>query len=71
MANYIESKKHKNLSFCFRNHQVELKSNFKVKDDDDVPASQIILCLDTISKKTKSDVANVKKQHGFWRKIYL
>ena len=33
-----------------------------------MPVKQIIPCLDTISKKTETDIANIKRLHGFVKK---
>ena len=59
-----------------RNHQVELEKDpinitygildqiFKVLDEEDISAKQIILCLATMSKKSGDVIANiVKKPH--------
>ena len=64
-----------------RNHQVELKEDpinityglldqiFKVLDEEDISAKQIIPCLPTQSKKSGNVIANiVKKPHNFVKK---
>ena len=65
-----------------RNHQVELKEHsinityglvdqiFKVLDEEDILAKQIIPCLAALSKNSENVIANiVKKQHNFVKKL--
>ena len=64
-----------------RNHQVELKEDplsttyglfdkiFKVLDEENISANQIIPCLSTLSKKSENVIAKiVKKTHNFVKK---
>ena len=64
-----------------RNHQVELKEDplsttyglfdqiFKVLDEENISANQIIPCLSTLSKKSENVISKiVKKTHNFVKK---
>ena len=65
-----------------RNHQVELEEDpinitygildkvFKVLDEEDISAKQIVPCLATLSKKSENAIVNiVRKPHNFVKKL--
>ena len=80
MAHYNQNNK-TDSALRTRNHQVELEKDligitygildqiFKLLDEEDISANQIISCLTTLSGKSENFIANiVKKPHDFVKK---